>query len=457
MKKIIYWAFLIILLSACGSTSSQNITAQKNESLAVFCLGDLKDSAMMRLALDRYQEVYPDIKVELIKPEYDFGSFDLRDELYNHVAAQIMAGEGPDVFIVDDIIMDVEKLVRQGIFADMEPFFEEDQFNWEPYNKAVLDGGVWNGKRFIIPISYDFPLLVTSQTALKETGFNVDACKDYQGFLDETTRYMQDFSQTRQLFRNALSVTDVVEFSGISIADYDTKNVDLSSPLLYAGFQWYKAVMESCPTDYCDFHNDSALYGAAAIRNGDVLWTPALTGSFSNFFTNFAALKTIDEAVMMPIRDIEGGIQAKIRYPVAVRANSENLQNAYNYIKILLSFEVQSAIGLEELSVLNPANEFLYEKISQGKNHHIEAGVNGFTGTVNPNESIDWPTHEEFQQFVGFTQEITGTYYNNHLSPKAAMYSYVYENSDFQETLKTRRIKWKYIYRNKCILLIRCI
>lgn len=63
MKKIIYWAFLIILLSACGSTSSQNITAQKNESLAVFCLGDLKDSAMMRLALDRYQEVYPDIKV----------------------------------------------------------------------------------------------------------------------------------------------------------------------------------------------------------------------------------------------------------------------------------------------------------------------------------------------------------------------------------------------------------
>ena len=171
---------------------------------------------MLQMALEQYRELYPDVEVELIKPDYDGRDIDLRYELYDQVSAQIMAGEGPDVFLIDQIAMDIEKLVRQGVFADLEPFFEEDNFDWEPYNQAVMDGGVWNGKRFVIPLSYSFPLLFTTRTALEETGFDVDACKDYQGFLEETTRYMQDSTQTRKLFCKPLVTADVLEISGLS-------------------------------------------------------------------------------------------------------------------------------------------------------------------------------------------------------------------------------------------------
>ena len=34
-----------------------------------------------------------------------------------------MTGEGPDVFIINDEVMDVEKLVRQGILLIWTPFF----------------------------------------------------------------------------------------------------------------------------------------------------------------------------------------------------------------------------------------------------------------------------------------------------------------------------------------------
>lgn len=427
---------LIILLAACGSTQTgrdiwQEVPTvpQTNKSLTVFCMDGLRDSQMIKLALEQYQDLYPDIQVELVMPgsATDY-------EIYQQIAAQVMSGEGPDVFIINDLIMDVQKLVREGIFADMEPFFEADSFDWEPYHKKVMDGGVWNGKRYIIPLSYDFPLLITSRTALEESGFDIDACKDYQRFLEETSHFMEDPTQIRQLFCNPLMVTSyVTEFSGISVADYDTQSIDLSSPVIQSGYQWYKTVMERNPDSTNHY---SVLEGAAAVRDGHVLWLVPPAGSFNSFFEDFGAIKTTNEAVMMPIRDMNGGIQARIQYPVAVRGNSENLQNAYDYIKILLSPEIQCTIGINSLSVLNSANEFFFQEITQGKVYHIKPGTNGFIGTVNPNEALDWPTEEEFQQFIGFTQEITGTYYFNCLGLNKAMRPFIYENADYEETLK---------------------
>lgn len=448
MKKefafLLLAALLLSLLSGCATIQTESTfwremptDPQTNESLTVFCMEGQKDSDMFQLALNRYQALYPDVTVELVMPKTDSVDVESREELYQQIAAQIMSGEGPDVFIINDTVMDVEKLVRQGVFADMEPFFEADSFDWEPYHKTVMDGGVWNGRRFVIPLSYDFPLLITSKTALDETGFDLDSCEDYQGFLEETTRFMEDSVQTRQLFRQPLVVTNIVDFSGISVADYDMQTVDLSAPLFKAGYQWYKTVMERNTNYYDDYTSDISLSGAAAVRDGNVLWTPPLEGALSGFYTEFSAIKTVDEAVMMPIRDENGGIQAKIKFPVAVRANSENLQNAYDFIKILLSSEVQCAVSRDQLSVLTSANEYFFQQTSQGEIYHIKAGANGFVSTVNPEDALDWPSAEEFQQFIEFTNEITGTYYTSHLGLGSAMYPFVYENADYEETLKS--------------------
>lgn len=436
---------LVAVLSACGA-SQQNVNVwqdtpsvpQTNDRLTVFCVGDLRDSGMIELALNRYRQLYPDIQVELIKPESE--NIEEREELYQQVAAQIMAGEGPDVFLVNPAIMDVEKLVRQGIFADMEPFFEADDFDWTPYHQAVMDGGVWNGKRFVIPLTYNFQLLFTTRTALEETGFDMDACKDYMGFLEETMRFMEDPAQTRQLCCKPMMIMNVVGISGITIADYDTRTIDLSSPVLQPGCAWHKTLNVRHPGHEITLGNDGLEYSAGAVRDGVVLFAQSLGGAFSGFFREFAALKTIDEAVMLPIRDVNGGIQAQIEYSVAVRGNSENLQNAYNYIKVLLSPEIQHKLqNGDQLSVLNSANEYGYEMISQGKLWHTKAGAGGFVGTVEPNQGTDWPSREEYDQLVGFINEIRGAYFISHLRFQGKMRPYVYENADYEETLENAR------------------
>ena len=454
MKKtiaLLLSLLLLPLLPGCGGEVSAwretPVVPQTNESLTVYCLGESATNKKLRTALDRFRQMYPEVEVELILQDYGDTNRGLREELYEQMAVQVMAGEGPDIFVVDDFLMDVEKLVRQGVFADMEPFFKADGFDWEPYNQAVMDGGVWNGKRFLIPLTYSFPLLFTTRSALEETGFDIEACGDFQGFLEETTRYMEDGTRTRQLFRRPLYVTDVVQYSGLPIADYDARTVDLSSPLFKTGIQWYAMVMEKCPHDYYDAYGDSFLHGAASVRDGNVLWTVS-HAPLQGFYSEFAALKTIDEAVMMPIRDLEGGIRARIEDSLGVRGNSENLQNAYNYIKILLGLSTQISTGWswEEMSVMDRANEYFYDLVSQGRHHHTLAGDNGFYSTTNSAEALDWPTREEYDQLVGFTREITGTYYYSNLGWKGAMYDYVYEGADYDETLaEAQRALERYI------------
>ncbi|MDE7262371.1 MAG: extracellular solute-binding protein, partial [Oscillospiraceae bacterium] len=401
-----------------------------------------KGTQMLENAVKLFRAYHPGIKIELIVEDFGNGS-DVYSN-YQKVAAEIMAGKGPDILLIDEVEIDVEKAVRQGVFADMEPFFEADGFDWEPYNQTILDGGVWDGRRYVIPLAYDFPLLVSTRTALEETGFDVDACKDYTGFLEETRRVMEDPSQTRALFYLPISylVTSwMMENSGIQYADFNHQTIDLSRPEVEATFQWMREHEEKYAPEMIGM---SGLRSPAAVRDGEALWSIDLMGAATTLFYHYAALKTVDEPVMMPIRDVNGGIQALLQYPVAVRANSENLQIAYEFLKILLSKEVQGAyagqFGGEQLSVLNQANtDYYYHSdiwVRPGDWKSFRAGTEGFTSTINPVIATDWPTEEEYAQFTALTQEITGTYYTNSLGLRRAMRPFLYEGADYDETIR---------------------
>lgn len=444
MLRIFIPLLLITMLYGCGSRKTEAFVwqdtptvPQKNESLTIFCMDWQKSGKMVQLALTRYRALHPDVDVNLEMPEYI--DYDTSSETYQHVAAEVMAGKGPDILLLDGMYLDMEKLVRQGIFADMEPFFEADGFDWTPYQQTVMNGGVYNGKRYIIPLSYDFPLLITTREALEETGFDMDACSDAEGFMKETMRFMEDPAQTRRLFFNySLIGSSFTEHAGIRFANYDTKTVDLSAPELKEGLLWCKTVIDKYPMGMV---YGGGLYGAAAVRDGEVLWVDDILGALDNFYYHYSALKTIGEPVMMPVRDLNGTIQASIQYPVAVRGNSENLQNAYDFIKLLLSEEVQRGYNWQKLSVLNSVNDYFYQRTAAGEAWHIEAGTLDFFSTTKEYEALDWPSREEYQEFMGYVNEIAGTYYGNHLRLIGNMKPFIYDGADYEETAQDAKRK----------------
>lgn len=450
MKKcfLLFLALLqLFLLAGCAGSQGGNAldtdiptVPQTNARLRVYCLGNAGGSGLILAALNRYQELYPDVEVELIRPITDTDDLTVENntEQYSKLFTQLMAGEGPDIMLLDDYYMDVEKLVRQGIFADMEPLFQADGFDWEPYNQAVTDAGVWNGKRFVIPLNYGFGLLCTTREALEETNFDVEACRDFQSFLDETTRYMEDPTQTRRLFSYGSDPgRDFFCKSGISVVDYDRQTADLSQPLLTSSVEWYKTVKDTHPqTSYAYL-----LGGASAVRDGQALWTTSGVGADVDIFYTAGALRTVGEAVMMPIRDVNGGIQAWIYDSVAVRGNSENLQNAYDFLKILLSPEIQCT-SRSGFPVLHDAAEAYLTQT--GGNVVLRESEDGFCSTTRPGSAVDAPSRQEIQQVLALTREVTGAYYEYPYSnPMTLMAGYLYGNKDFEEALKDAQLNLK--------------
>ena len=375
---------------------------QTNEGLNIW----YTDYGMMVKYLDaavtQYNQLHPDNPVTADKYFADSSS-ESNDEATQQMLTEVMAGSGPDLIFFDVGNMDIEKMVRRGVFADLEPYFEADNFDWSGYNQAVMDAGVWDGQRLVIPLQYNFPMLYTSQTALDETGFSIENCDTFGGLLDEIEAMQADPSQKREVFRAKYTFYNFAQYAGIPYVDYDRQKADLSSPELKRGAEIYNNLggLELGVLD-------DGISGAADIRDGKALWIcpfPPVNG----FYTGPEVINTFDELVMMPIRDMNGGIQAQITWAVAVRNNSPNLQNAYEFIKYLLSEEFHTeTLDYRWLyySVLDSANEAYFQD-------HV---YNRAAPLVPPENSYGLDTvdvrQEDFDELMDYTRQITGAYFD---------------------------------------------
>ena len=353
-------------------------------------------------AVTQYNQQHPDNPITAEKYFAD-NSSESNDEATQQMLTEVMAGSGPDLIFFDVGNMDIEKMVRRGVFADLEPYFEADNFDWSGYNQAVMDSGVWDGHRLVIPLQYSFPMLYTSQTALDETGFSIENCDTFGGLLDEIEAMQADPSQTREVFRAKYTFYNFAQYAGIPYVDYDQQKADLSFPELKRGAEIFNN-LDGLELGFLD----DGINGAADIRDGKALWNcpfPPVDG----FYTGPEVINTFDDMVMMPIRDMDGGIQAEVTWAVAVRNNSPNLQNAYEFIKYLLSEEYHTeTLGYRWLyySVLDSANEAYF----QDTVYNLAAPL------VPPENSYGLDTvdvrPEDFDELMGYTRQITGAYFN---------------------------------------------
>ena len=353
-------------------------------------------------AVSQYNQQHPDNPITAEKFFAD-GSIENSDAATQQMLTEVMAGSGPDLIFFTGSSTDIEKMVRRGVFADMEPYFEADNFDWSGYNQAVMDAGVWDGHRLVIPLQYNFPMLYTSQTALDETGFSMENCDTFGGLLDEIEAIQADSDQTREVFRAKFTFYNFANYAGIPYVDYDRQKADLSFPELQRSAEIFQNLGGLELGTY-----DMGIDSAADIRDGKALWIcpfPPVDG----FYTGPEVINTFDDMVMMPIRDVDGGIQAEITWAVAVRNNSPNLQNAYEFIKYLLSEEYHTeTLNYRWLyySVLDAANDAYFQDHVYGRAVPLTPPKNAY-GL----DSVD-VRQEDFDELMSYTRQISGAYFN---------------------------------------------
>ena len=296
-----------------------------------------------------------------------------------NLRTQIMSGEGPDVFLLptggtstdhsvdkngqlnvvetQTLFPDVELAMRNLYFADLSEYYDEDiDLNVEELQQDVMDAGVLNGARYVLPLGFDMDTVVVDLENLTALGmdteiFSQGALETYAAIRAAGERAETELEREQILFSvsppgNSLSLfPQVFDYekgkSLISKEDWETlidfyqEGNDISESLqglekmLGTGGKPYTwaAQLYSKEGFMSLFTLGMPMGGASLGQNAaDLLGTTRTAGR---------------EAEVYPVRAIDGSLVAEVTYYGAVSAACEHPAQAYEFLRTFLTPAVQ--------------------------------------------------------------------------------------------------------------------
>ncbi|MGN0488327.1 MAG: ABC transporter substrate-binding protein [Ruminococcus sp.] len=164
MKKIICIVLVITLIIsvAVGLADFPKSNSAKNETQLTYYT--VKNSGF---SFDDIVKYYNDSA----KKAYKIKIVEFKDtkEMYSRMSTEIMSGGGPDLFNTEHCLP-FEKMAEAGAFMDIDRLLEsqENTIDFSDLNKAVMDAGVFNGKRYILPLFYRTGTVISLKDTLKK-------------------------------------------------------------------------------------------------------------------------------------------------------------------------------------------------------------------------------------------------------------------------------------------------
>ena len=296
-------------------------------TLTVYATGML--GLVMSPAVERFRELYPEVTV-------DYQT--LSDDEYGiRIETEIPAGGGPDVLFAYSL-PDVYKTIETGIFEDLNPYMRNDpDFHDEDFYD-VLDVGLLNGVRGILPVEIKLPILQTTEEALADAGIGREEIRTWDGFMSAALRYREQ-NPDNTVFSYGWDdgyLTDMVRACGMDFIDYRNRvpAVDREKMEQLCAF---------CALDYIEgAETDWDLTGGKGVTERKVLFENVGDGVLQLTMYRFAAERDAGEHMIYEtIPDVQDGVTANLVSFAAIPRSSTNKLNAWRLIMILLSDGIQ--------------------------------------------------------------------------------------------------------------------
>ena len=143
MKKVFFGGILAVTLLLCAGCGKET-----EEKLKI-CINATKRGEVESL-IEAWQEIEGGLEVEIIEISTNSSVNDLK---ISELRTEIMAGKGPDVFLLEctppeqeetnsDLFMNLEKSMETGLFLPLDEYIENAKYiNISTWNQVVLDAG----------------------------------------------------------------------------------------------------------------------------------------------------------------------------------------------------------------------------------------------------------------------------------------------------------------------------
>lgn len=344
MKKLGLFMALCLLLwgtfSGCqpqqapqpqGSEVSEisSNTSEEESNPVVICIEEAFEQDAEEL-LDYLEAIGMETEYEFLVLPSD--AEDREPEL-TRIRTEIMAGEGPDAFVLDtsipgtvtnsgdvleSLFPNVEKSMYSHLFLDLEDMVQQSEVvDLESCNQTVMDVGVTGDGRFLLPLTYTFSGIMVDRSALEDPDTTFSTLEELLQSDQETLKGLFSYS-TLGMFPNCLGL----------LADYEGQNLLVTPESLQTAIEQAESF--------------------TAYQNEQYSGSTARLGGLSASWSGWMDLSVQETAYnMYPIPNPEGGVTAAVTMYAAINRNAAHPQEAFTLLEQLFREELVTQMGFE--------------------------------------------------------------------------------------------------------------
>ena len=373
--KLIYILLILLLpLSLCSCGQRE----YNGEAIEFWLVTEESQGAGMNqqaeMVMEKFREIYPNVTLRMdILPQDE----EARDAYLKKIRSEIMSGGGPDLYLLPTapqpypdyetgstpymkpLFSNVPQQMYNGIFTDISQYYDaDDTLGKEKLVTGVMDAGTMDGARYVLPLRYDYDVLLVDRKATAELGIDTAV---FEGGLDDLYGLAEELQNDLAAYALAVS-PDYTRFSGY--IDFQTENIltdaqeltsllhgyyhtnDLSNPEAHQGVGefWgnqFIIVTPGYPGYTCGIDS----YIGASNKKHRIFSTagyPFMSIGLHDLIDAAAAIKIQNQEIdMYPIRAADSSLVAEVTYYGAVGSGCEYPEIAYEFLRMFYSQELQ--------------------------------------------------------------------------------------------------------------------
>lgn len=349
---------LIVSFAACGPTSkstseqviqSEDGTAKGQEVITVSVPAS---NRQLEKAISSFEKDHPGYRIDLQtypNPDAD----DSNNEAYvKNLNTQILSGKGPDIISVAGLPYD--KYISKKILANLSDMMAGDKsFDRNKYYANILDAMKTDGSLYVLPTSFTFNVLMTNQEILDQNSIKIDdghwTWNDFKTVSERVTGKDGAGAGSRAALPRVSSM-DMLNLitcgSYRNYIDADKKKASFTSEgfieLLNTvkAFNDEKLVNSSVQTDMVSVLD--------AAGRGSITFYPCNINDYFMYWFMKSALNDHLSLYNIPSASDSGSRTFTTNSLYAINKNSKHTEIAWEFLKVLLSDEIQLQALLEE-------------------------------------------------------------------------------------------------------------
>lgn len=319
-------------------------------------------------AAAQFMELYPEVTVSI--NVYDEASGAGSVEAYQtYLNTKIMTKKAED--IIFNSFLPVEKYSEMGVFADLSDYISmTPELNDENYFMNVLQAArEKNGELYLLPYMAKFEAVGFTDKLLSNQVVDSQQSARFTECMDMAKELLRDTDETNAylIHKNEMSYANYMIKDVFSeLIDMENKEINIDSDAYTNIIKETKELSERNAFGRgIDFYHSE--YYFAAVCDYDV----------QAAFYELDAQAGISHS--RPLADKEGNVAINANACLALNSASENQDLAWEFIKFLLSDEVQSLPSVHGLAVnkrgFEAAVERYYKFYADGGNGAVEKGA----------------------------------------------------------------------------------